>query len=78
MSSVPTLFATPLELYRVIARVWSADTSSPTGAWSPSNRAQNHCSFTSLVVQDFFGSDILSTKTAGGIHFYNVRRAVVV
>lgn len=69
-------FATPLELYRAIARVWSADTSSPSGAWSPSNPAQNHCSITSLVVQDFFGGDILSTKTAGGTHFYNVIHGV--
>ncbi|WP_431733226.1 YunG family protein [Hylemonella gracilis] len=59
-------------MYRAIARVWSKDTSSPTGAWSPSNPAQNHCSVTSLVVQDCFGGDILSTKTANGTHFYNV------
>jgi hypothetical protein len=65
-------FATPLDLYRAISRVWSADTSSPTGAWSPSNPAQNHCSVTSLIVQDHFGGEILSTKTVGGTHFYNL------
>ncbi|WP_237701427.1 YunG family protein [Hylemonella gracilis] len=76
MSSPAHPFATPLDLYRAIARVWSADTSSPTGAWSPSNPAQNHCSITSLVVQDCFGGDILSTKTSGGTHFYNVIHGV--
>ncbi|HSV50503.1 MAG TPA: hypothetical protein VLJ57_00195 [Burkholderiaceae bacterium] len=65
-------FAAPLDLYRAISRIWSADTSSPTGAWSPSNPAQNHCSITSLVVQDHFGGEILSTKTSGGTHFYNL------
>jgi hypothetical protein len=65
-------FATPLDLYRSISRVWSGDTSSPTDAWSPSNPAQNHCSITSLVVQDHFGGEILTTKTVGGTHFYNL------
>ncbi len=65
-------FATPIDLYRAISRVWAADTSSPTGAWSHANPAQNHCSVTSLVVQDCFGGEILSTKTSGGTHFYNL------
>lgn len=64
-------FATPLDLYRAVACVWSADTASPTGAWTASNPAMNHCSITSLVAQDLFGGEILCTKTSGGIHFYN-------
>jgi len=64
-------FATPLDLYRTISAEWSAETASPTGAWSPATPAQNHCSITSLIVQDHFGGDILSTQTAGGTHFYN-------
>ena len=71
MPPVSKTFATPLDLYRAISRVWSADTSSPTHAWSPSNPAQNHCSITSLVVHDHFGGDILTTQTPGGTHFYN-------
>lgn len=72
MTSLKTSkFATPIDLYRVISRVWSGDTSSPTDAWSPSNPAQNHCSITALVVQDYFGGDILCTRTVGGTHFYN-------
>jgi len=68
--SKPT-FATPLDLYRAISRVWSGDTSSPTHAWSPANPAQNHCSVTALIVQDCFGGEILTTRTSGGTHFYN-------
>lgn len=71
MTSVSKTFATPLDLYRALLCVWAADTSSPTGKWSPSNRAQNHCSVTSLVVQDYFGGEILTTRTSGGTHFYN-------
>jgi hypothetical protein len=72
MASTSKTFATPLDLYRSISRVWSGDTSSPTNAWSQSNPAQNHCSITSLVVQDHFGGEILYTKTSGGTHFYNL------
>lgn len=64
-------FATPVDLYRVLLRVWSGETASPTNAWAQSNPAQNHCSVTSLIVQDYFGGEILTTKTVGGTHFYN-------
>ena len=40
-------------------------------AWSPSTPAKNHCSITSLIVQDYFGGEILRTRTSGGTHFYN-------
>lgn len=72
MTSALNTFATPLDLYRALSRVWSADTSSPTDGWSQSNPAKNHCSITSLVVQDYFGGEILTTKTSGGTHFYNL------
>lgn len=72
IDSASKLFATPLDLYRTISRVWAGDTSSPSDAWSRSNPAQNHCSITSLVVQDHFGGAILTTKTSGGTHFYNL------
>ncbi|QHJ01042.1 hypothetical protein GT347_25480 [Xylophilus rhododendri] len=65
-------FATPLDLYRALISVWSSDTASPPNGWSPSNAAMNHCSVTSLIVQDYFGGEILNTKTSGGTHFYNL------
>ncbi|MBN3723651.1 YunG family protein [Burkholderia sp. Ac-20379] len=71
MTSASKTFATPLDLYRAISRVWAADTSSPAHAWSASTPALNHCSVTALVVQDCFGGEILSTRTSGGTHFYN-------
>ena len=71
IASPSRMFATPLDLYRVIAKVWSAETASPTNAWSKANPAKNHCSVTALIVQDYFGGEILTTKTVGGTHFYN-------
>ncbi|HEX3379309.1 MAG TPA: hypothetical protein VHU21_05855 [Paraburkholderia sp.] len=70
--AVSKTFATPIDLYRALARAWSGDTSSPTHAWSATNPAQNHCSVTALIVQDYFGGEILTTRTSGGTHFYNL------
>lgn len=72
MPSATQPFVTPLDLYRAITQVWSGDTSSPTGSWQANSPAKNHCSITSLVVQDFFGGEILTTTTVGGTHFYNL------
>jgi hypothetical protein len=65
-------FATPVELYRVLTDTWSAQTASPSTGWTSDVPAMNHCSVTSLIVQDYFGGDIVSTKTKGGTHFYNL------
>ncbi|WP_205598099.1 hypothetical protein [Caulobacter sp. 17J65-9] len=65
-------FTHPVELYRALARVWAGDTASPTGAWASDTPARNHCSVTSLIVQDCFGGEILTTRTVGGTHFYNL------
>ncbi len=64
-------FSTPKELYRALRHVWASDTASPPESWEPQNPSKNHCSVTSLIVQDYFGGEILSTKTSGGTHFYN-------
>jgi hypothetical protein len=66
------LFSNPIELYRALRGAWSAETASPPESWSSDNPAKNHCSVTALIVQDHFGGDILSTKTVGGTHFYNL------
>ncbi|WP_233804752.1 YunG family protein [Paraburkholderia sp. HP33-1] len=70
--AVSKTFATPIELYRALARVWSTDTSSPIHVWSATNPALNHCSVTALIAQDYFGGEILTTHTSGGTHFYNL------
>jgi hypothetical protein len=69
-SSRPS-FADPIALFRVLKTVWAEDTAGGSTGWSQDNPAKNHCSITSLIVQDYFGGDILTTKTAGGTHFYN-------
>ena len=63
-----TEFATPIELYRALRTAWSPETSN---GWAAENPAKNHCSVTSLVVQDLFGGELLTTRTVGGTHFYN-------
>jgi hypothetical protein len=65
-------FENPIELYRKLKEVWSAETSSPPASWSTDNPAKNHCSVTSLIVNDYFGGEIVSTRTVGGTHFYNI------
>ncbi len=62
-------FATPIELYHVIAKSWSAETISD--AFDPQNPCRNQCAVTALAVQHHFGGKIFNTKTKGGTHFYN-------
>lgn len=64
-------FSTPKDLYRALILVWASDTTSPPVSWSPLRSAKNQCSVTSLIFQDYFGGQILSTKTSGATHFYN-------
>ena len=71
MTSFAPQFVTPKDLYRALREVWASDTASPPHSWSPQFPAKNHCSVTSLIFQDYFGGEILSTKTSGGTHFYN-------
>ena len=60
--------ATPIELYHVLRRCWSSETSSK---WLLENPARGQCSVTSLVVQDIFGGEILKTRVGAFWHFYN-------
>jgi hypothetical protein len=60
--------ATPVELYHVLRRCWSPETSSK---WLPDNPARGQCSVTSLIVQDVFGGEILKTRIGPSWHFYN-------
>ena len=62
-------FTSPDALLETLGSAWSLN-SSPS--WSPENPAKGQCSVTSLVVQDLFGGDIVTTQTKGGTHFYNL------
>lgn len=71
-SQTPPPFASPVELYRALKGIWSAETASPSNGWTAQDPAKNHCSVTSLIVHDYFDGDIVSTQTTGGTHFYNL------
>ena len=71
-SQTPPPFASPIELYRALKSMWSAETASPSNGWTSQVPARNHCSVTSLIVQDYFGGDIVSSQTTCGTHFYNL------
>lgn len=66
-------FSDPIALYEALKHAWSAETSSK---WTELSPARGQCGVTALVVQDYFGGDILKTRTADGVHFYNRIEAV--
>ncbi|HEX3075579.1 MAG TPA: hypothetical protein VHQ24_01785 [Lachnospiraceae bacterium] len=57
-----------LEFLKILHNCWSIYSSSK---WSLNNPAKGHCGVTALIVNDYFGGDILKTKTPDGWHFYN-------
>lgn len=59
----PEVFAEALKA------AWSINSST---SWTTANPAKGQCSVTSLVAHDIFGGDIVTTRTKGGTHFYNV------
>ncbi|MET3615426.1 hypothetical protein ABID16_003770 [Rhizobium aquaticum] len=59
----PEIFADALKT------AWSINSST---SWTAGNPAKGQCSVTSLVAQDLFGGEIVTTRTKGGTHFYNV------
>ena len=61
----------------VLQESWSATTSYESDEnWSPENPARGQCVVSSLVVQDYFGGDIVRYAVTGeGIdetHYFNV------
>jgi hypothetical protein len=58
-------------LYNALKASWNADTAYKN-KWDPACPAMNQCCVTALVVQDYYGGDILSCPTKGlGDHFWN-------
>lgn len=53
----------------ILYKCWSIESSSK---WSLDNPANGQCGVTALIVNDFFGGDILKTKLPEGWHFYNI------
>ncbi len=56
------------EFLNILYKCWSVDSSSK---WSLDNPSKGQCGVTALVVNDFFGGEILKTKTTIGWHYYN-------
>ncbi|WP_454190907.1 YunG family protein [Paenibacillus sp. Marseille-Q7038] len=52
----------------ILHRAWSIDSSTK---WTKNNPAKGQCGVTSLVVNDYFGGDILKTAIDDSWHYYN-------
>lgn len=52
----------------LLIQCWSSETSS---VWSQDNPARGQCDVTAIVINDFFGGEILKTFLEGQPHFYN-------
>ena len=58
-------------LEAVIEKSWSARTSYYAD-WTPQNPAYGQCAVTALIVQDYFGGDlVMQAITPGEAHFWN-------
>jgi hypothetical protein len=57
-------------LKEVLMLAWSAETAK--GEWNPKNPSLNQCAITALVVQDYFGGELLRClMTNGDRHYWN-------
>ena len=58
------------ELARALERVWCADTA--MGEWDEDCPSMNQCVVTALIVQDYFGGELLRCEmTDGNSHYWN-------
>jgi len=58
------------DLYQLFLSAWSADTAK--GEWTPECPSLNHCAVTAVIVQDYFGGDLLRCLCDdGNSHYYN-------
>lgn len=54
----------------ILIQSWSAETAQ--GDWDPNNPATGQCAITALIVQDYFGGELLRCKTKlGKSHYWN-------
>lgn len=58
----------PIQVLRLLERSWSRETSS---RWTPESASRGQCGVTALVIQDYFGGEILKTRVGSAWHFYN-------
>lgn len=62
------------ELKQLLNLSWKYETCSPRlkGKWNKENPALGQCAITSLIVNDFFGGQIMRCMTSSGSHYYNL------
>ncbi len=73
---------TPEELRSLLRKSWSRETTADPEYWSPNYPAWGQCAVTALVVQDFFGGELLRTwvrladdnsgRPTQGSHYWNL------
>lgn len=52
-----------------LQKSWSADTAYESNDWTLANPARGQCAVTSLIIQDFFGGDIVRFAVeSNGVH----------
>ncbi|MDQ8727235.1 hypothetical protein [Bradyrhizobium sp. LHD-71] len=61
----------PFERDRVTPALLASWSSMTSEQWLASNPARGQCNVTALLLNEFFGGDILKTPLAEGDHFYN-------
>jgi len=59
-----------LKLIEAIHRSWCAATSSDVN-WTPSNPALGQCAVTALVLQDYYGGDLVRVPVHKSSHYWN-------
>ena len=78
------VFASLLEVERVIRAGWSSETCDPLALdeWSPEAPARGQCAVTALIVQELFGGDLLLAEvhypdgSRQGLHYRALAAAV--
>ncbi|HJZ19033.1 MAG TPA: hypothetical protein VJ208_02920 [Candidatus Nanoarchaeia archaeon] len=59
------------ELEKAFIDSWCRETSSLPKSWRRENNAWGQCAVTALVLQDYFGGDLLNCEVTLGEGFYN-------
>ena len=65
-----------IELEKVLQKSWSKETSACSAEWDESNPALGQCAITALIVNDYFGCDIIWAEAVlpngkKSAHFFN-------
>lgn len=59
------------DLARRLESSWTRETSANPLQWSTDNSAYGQCAVTALVVQDYFGGELLCARVDGISHYWN-------